>query len=477
MKKLILLQLFLMMSFLALAHPWKPRHFIIIDTDGGFDDFRAINLLLASPEVRVLAITSSNGVLSAEQCAIKIKSLLYDLHHEGILVGINTDSTNMAVDCLPAVNFSWGTTYKDSASIPVATRIIDFVLRNTNEKITFICLGGLGTIVRCNSEVDRFDEKIKQVIWSNDLLLNGDNFNFSINPSYYKVMSEDYSISIHRVCGTIGESVYDDQLIRKLGTVKNLYAEKIVSSLLVKDTPYASHWYDESVALYLHFPELFLSDTGTTDIFNRILPEMIETCDVKVMEILQGVTINQNQVLLNFPMEISEYQDDVQQIMSATVRKYGKEEWIACVLANELHRHLGVYAIVGAKMGIRVREYFGAGVDEMNVVSYAGLQPPYSCMNDGLQVSTGATLGHGLIWVQQEKNHLPKADFTYLGQTISVVLKDEYRVKIESQIDDLSNIYGLNNDIYWALIRNLAIFYWANWDRNDIFEIQIIHSQ
>jgi inosine-uridine nucleoside N-ribohydrolase len=32
---------------------------VIIDTDGGIDDIRAITMLLASPDVRVLAITVS----------------------------------------------------------------------------------------------------------------------------------------------------------------------------------------------------------------------------------------------------------------------------------------------------------------------------------------------------------------------------------------------------------------------------------
>ena len=50
-------------------------------------------------------------------------------------------------------------------------------------------------------------------------------------------------------------------------------------------------------------------------------------------------------------------------------------------------------------MGIRAREYFNTGVDEFSAVSFAGSIPPLSCMNDGIQVSTGATPGHGLLTV------------------------------------------------------------------------------
>ena len=37
---------------------------------------------------------------------------------------------------------------------------------------------------------------------------------------------------------------------------------------------------------------------------------------------------------------------------------------------------LGIYSIIGAKMGLRTREYFDVGLDELLVVSYAGSQPP-----------------------------------------------------------------------------------------------------
>ena len=42
------------------AHPWKPRHYVIIDSDGGIDDLKAICMLMASPDVRILAITASD---------------------------------------------------------------------------------------------------------------------------------------------------------------------------------------------------------------------------------------------------------------------------------------------------------------------------------------------------------------------------------------------------------------------------------
>ncbi len=76
---------------------------------------------------------------------------------------------------------------------------------------------------------------------------------------------------------------------------------------------------------------------------------------------------------------------------------HGLEEWKAAILTNEMHRHLGAYSLVGVKMGILARELLKADLDELNVVAYTGSNPPESCLIDGLQIATGASLGRGTI--------------------------------------------------------------------------------
>jgi hypothetical protein len=65
------------------------------------------------------------------------------------------------------------------------------------------------------------------------------------------------------------------------------------------------------------------------------------------------------------PADTSFYMPDIQPFVTDIRNKYGEDEWTSGVIANELHRHLGVFAIIGVKMGIRAREYFCTGVDEM----------------------------------------------------------------------------------------------------------------
>jgi pyrimidine-specific ribonucleoside hydrolase len=96
-----------------------------------------------------------------------------------------------------------------------------------------------------------------------------------------------------------------------------------------------------------------------------------------------------------------------------------------------------VFAIVGVKMGIRAREFYNTGVDEFSAVSFAGSVPPLSCMNDGIQVSTGATPGHGLLTVKNDEPAIPSAEFTYMNRKIRLTLKPEIAEKISSELKEI----------------------------------------
>jgi inosine-uridine nucleoside N-ribohydrolase len=475
MARFKILFLLLFVFQLSMAHPWKPANYVIIDTDGGFDDMRTLCMFLASPNVRVLAITCSNGVVGARQGYIKTKGLLRDLYHEGILVGMDDNANAKSRNCKPALNFQWGRTDSISDPVPDAVSVVDYVLTNTQDPITFVSLGSLVTASDCSKHCALFKKRVKSILWTSDSIMDKNNFNYNASTGSYDYIVKESGIPLQVVYGNTRSQIYTASFIQKADTNENLYTAKAVSGLS-QPSPYASNFFDEMACMYLHYPSLFSSDTSAISINHKLNRSTgADSIQAMVIKILEGNTVNQNQVLISFPLDSTAYFPDVMKKMNSTIRKYGKDEWVACVLGNELHRHLGVYAVIGTKMGIRAREYFGAGVDEFQVVSHAGEVPPYSCMNDGIQVSTGATLGHGLIHIAPDQQQLPAAEFTYLGQTIEISLKDEYRKKIEAEINDLSSIYGLNNTIYWEFVRIAALNYWANWDRHKIFTIRVLN--
>ena len=123
-------------------------------------------------------------------------------------------------------------------------------------------------------------------------------------------------------------------------------------------------------------------------------------------------------------------------------------------------------------MGIRAREYFDIGVDDIEVTTWAGSRPPVSCMNDGLQVGTGATVGHGLITVAEVDRPKPEAEFRFKGKTLRLTLKPEYAERIRQDVQRGIARYGDLTEPYWQYVRELALRYWLDFDRHEIFDMQ-----
>jgi pyrimidine-specific ribonucleoside hydrolase len=176
-------------------------------------------------------------------------------------------------------------------------------------------------------------------------------------------------------------------------------------------------------------------------------------------------------VLKHLPTDRNEYLADVSPLVEQIIHRHGEQEWGIVVLTSEFHRHLGIYSILGAKMGLCAREYFQAGLDELLVESFAGLNPPISCLNDGLQVSTGATLGHGTITIVPGESACPQARFTHNDRTITLTLKPGYWNQIRKDIQTEIEEHGNKTPAYWQAVRQLGLQYWLQWHRNDLFEL------
>jgi pyrimidine-specific ribonucleoside hydrolase len=174
-----------------------------------------------------------------------------------------------------------------------------------------------------------------------------------------------------------------------------------------------------------------------------------------------------------FPTNPNLYSEDMRNMVSKTIERYGIEEWKAGALTHELHGHIGVYAIIGVKMGIVALRTLNVQAGNVSIVSFAGIEPPVSCLNDGLQVSTGATLGHGLIKSEPTDTPQPKAIFTAENKCICMNINKLVSDMITNEIAGAINRWGQTPE-YWQYIRRLAIHHWYELDRNNIFEIENI---
>ena len=121
-------------------------------------------------------------------------------------------------------------------------------------------------------------------------------------------------------------------------------------------------------------------------------------------------------------------------------------------------------------MGLRARELFNVALDEVRVESHAGFRPPLSCVNDGLQVATGASLGRGTIGVVTNGVLACEAVFRYGEGCLRLRLKPELARQIAADMAALEKRHGGTTPEYFQAVRGVSLKHWLNFDRTTMFE-------
>jgi inosine-uridine nucleoside N-ribohydrolase/formylmethanofuran dehydrogenase subunit E len=460
--------------------PVKINHTIIIDTDGAIDDMRAISYLLARPEITVKAVLLSDGSLPPDEGAEKVASLLHDMNIGGIPVACGQTLKDINP---PWRQFNrqinWGTEPGQPLPVLSATDCLIKCLKEEDEKIILVCLGPLTNVAQIINSDPKLLSHVERIIWYNESVKPLKGFNYECDrESAGNVFKSGVRIDVISNLGKT-DALFDSMLYSVCGHSKtklasvlyNVHSQKAVHEKLLQ-----SHFRlsDDLVALYLTNPELFSINT-MTDRLNVRYDKDYDLPGVKEAtgDMIRGIYApGRNIVFSTFPVNRELFRYDIRPIIDSAIALYGYDEWKANVMTDEFHGHLGVFSIVGAKMGIRAREIFGVGPDMLQVVTYAGSRPPYSCLNDGIQVSTGATVGMGTIHLATDSITRPSAVFTLKDRSVRISLKREYLDKVDSDINEGILKFGLMDDGYWKLIRHNAIKYWIEWDRNKIFDVE-----
>jgi len=113
---------------------------------------------------------------------------------------------------------------------------------------------------------------------------------------------------------------------------------------------------------------------------------------------------------------------------------------------EKFHGHLGPYVVIGYKMGELANKKLGSDPFSKKAVIWTGKQTPLSCIIDGVQISSGCTLGKGNILVKNKK--LAKAEFSNNnGETITITLKPEIKKEIDTTVTE-ENIIDYSKNIY-----------------------------
>ena len=89
--------------------------------------------------------------------------------------------------------------------------------------------------------------------------------------------------------------------------------------------------------------------------------------------------------------------------------------------AIEFHGHLGPYLVLGLKAGLYANQIFGRDPMKTEALIKTNTSPPQSCFADGVQFSTGCTLGKGNISLKEGEGLL--VTFKKNNQKLTLKLK------------------------------------------------------
>jgi len=463
--------------------PEKTNFDIVIDTDGAIDDMRAISMLLSRPEVNIRGILLSDGSVAPDESYSRIKAVLKTFNADTIPVGTGPEIKGLNPDWRKfnmGIDYEQGPSGKSSLSASV---LLEQILRESNNQITLICLGPLTNIKHALEADKSLWNKTDRIIWyGNPLNGTGGDFNYTCDTAAAHYVMKSGIPMAFLSNRQSGGDVFDKELLnicKASDTSLASFLSKVHSQPEANRRLHENHfsWYDELSVFYLLNAELFDTDISKHNVKHRYNRDYntFALREVYADMITGNYTREQNVVFLKFPVDPGLYKYDVREIMDSAIILYGYEEWKANVMTDEFHGHLGVFSIVGAKMGTKAKEIFGVQNDQLEVLSYAGQITPYSCLNDGIQVSTGATLGMGTISLAKDSTTAPMAIFRFQGKAIKMTLKQEYLDKVNQDINEGIVKFGLADDGYWKLVRRNALRYWLEWDRNEIFNIEEIN--
>ncbi len=471
MKRII--TLFLALCFVTpfvISHSRKQH--VIIDTDCGADDLRAITMILNIPELKVDGIVLTEGSLTPQQGLQAVSALLNELEVTGIPV-YQGEADSLAAPPWRALLTEMPLLKPEGKTVDVKKAESIHELLPAEHPVFYICLGPLSTLAVELEKDKSLNSKIDSIFYyGTPAGAAKHDWNSERNMDALKHVS-DSSIPVYFFAEKTLSPVLLDKAsllkINKLNTLYSSFVKRLLEGLKSHSGEGLEIW-DELIPIFLNNRSTmnFIQDKNKRH--HNVLYSTNNKEIIKTYIDLLGFQLEKREpvVLHEYPMTSGYFKPDVAYLVNEIRNKHGEEEWKAVVLTNELHRHLGIYSIIGAKMGIRAREILNAPFDEITVIAYSGTKPPLSCMSDGLQVSTGASLGRGTIEVSEDK-FSPSAVFIYGKRKLELSLKPEVISAIKKDIRELIDMHGFQTDGYWENLRTLSIEYWKNLDRNNIF--------
>jgi formylmethanofuran dehydrogenase subunit E len=105
--------------------------------------------------------------------------------------------------------------------------------------------------------------------------------------------------------------------------------------------------------------------------------------------------------------------------------------------ARKLHGHVGPYLVIGLKMGAAAKAALNMpDIEQMQLKAEVNvpLQPPTSCLLDGIQVSTTCTVGNQRLQFKNAKTIYATFKTKKDSKTAKITLKEQFQKELEQKL-------------------------------------------
>jgi formylmethanofuran dehydrogenase subunit E len=101
--------------------------------------------------------------------------------------------------------------------------------------------------------------------------------------------------------------------------------------------------------------------------------------------------------------------------------------------AGRFHGHIGPFLAIGLRMGLLANETLGRDPMHTKARVKTVPGPPRSCVVDGIQFSSGCTMGKGNVEIDPDEKSV-SATFTREGRSVTVILRQEFLAGMEDRL-------------------------------------------
>ena len=458
----------------AAAHDIHVGGPVVIDTDLGLDDAVALAVALQAPDLEIEAVVATEGVASARKAALFAQQLLATFNRSDI--ALYAAATTPAGAEAPV--FRAFAEEALAGALPEMLRgqqqpFSPDAYRSARGPVCVVALGPLTNLAAALQQDPSVAKAIGAVVIP-ETGAAGEPFNRRYDREAWDIVQRAQLPVVFVQPGghgTKSEAWRTGQVPGGMNTsIGETFVERLLSGAEVGEH-YAQQrrlFGDELAVLYLVAPKLFaIGDHGHV----AMPSDEAAINQAWAAALVAGRQIRPRTVFAvdRLPREV--FRADLQSVRERVIADHGEAEWRSQWLLHELHGHVGVYSVVGVKMGLRAAELLNAPLHEMRVASHAPAGPPVSCFNDGLIVATGSTPGRGLF------THMPlpgggvRANFMYNGRNVALRLKPEYQQQIARELGALRAKHSLESPAYWSGVRALSLRLCAEWHRRDLFQV------